>query len=156
MEVFSVVALVIYCIFLLSAILASVIYGECNFNTVKLTGPFQVAHMDAYCSKDGTAISVWYPMDKEEYNNTINQKNKNSFWLRYGYTSRLGMTKATSSWGTEDHAHPWVFKYIDDIKMDTVEHGKLAKVFREAEGEEPIKKLVPMIYCHGLACNRTM
>jgi hypothetical protein len=68
MEVFSVVALVIYCVFLLIAIMASIMYGECNFNAVKLTGPFQVAHMDAHCKKDGTALSIWYPMDKEVYN----------------------------------------------------------------------------------------
>jgi|LauGreDrversion4_2_1035121.scaffolds.fasta_scaffold580603_1 hypothetical protein len=38
--------------------------------------------------------------------------------------------------------------------MNCVENGNVAKVFKEG-GEEPKKKLVPIIYCHGLVCSRT-
>lgn len=58
-------------------------------------------------------------MDKEEHYNTLNSKT-NSYWFRYGYKSRLGLTKATSSWGTEDHPSPWFYKYLDDVRMNTV------------------------------------
>jgi hypothetical protein len=39
--------------------------------------------------------------------------------------------------------------------MNVVQNGKLAKIFREAVGDEPIRKLTPMFYYHGLACMRT-
>ena len=106
------------------------------------------------CKKEGIFISVWYPMDIEEHERTLNSKT-NSYWFRYGYKSRLGLTKATSSWGTEDHPSPWFYKYLDDVRMNTVQNGKLSKVFSEATGDEPKKKLHPMVYCHGLACMRT-
>ena len=147
MDVFSLIALAIYCTFLGIAILCSIIFGEANFNRVSMTGPFEVGHKDIFCSKDGRAISVWYPMDREEHKKTIKEKGRNTYYFRYGYSSRVGLTKATASWGTDDHVNPWFFKYIDDVKMDTCQDGKLSKVFNERE-------LVPMIYCHGLTANR--
>ena len=119
MDVFSYIALAIYCTFLAIAILCSLIFGEANFDRTKMTGPFEVGHKDIFCRKDGTTISVWYPMDREEYDKTINEKGRNTYYMRYGYTSRLGIAKATSSWGTEDHVSPWFFKYVDDVKMNT-------------------------------------
>ena len=83
-----------------------------------MTGPFEVAHKDYLC-KNGLTVSVWYPMDRDEHKRSLNNKT-NSFWFRYGYKSRLGLTKATSSWGTEDHPSPWFYKYLDDVKMNTV------------------------------------
>jgi hypothetical protein len=44
MDVFSVVALAIYCTFLGLAILCSIIFGEANFNNVEMSGPFEVGH----------------------------------------------------------------------------------------------------------------
>jgi hypothetical protein len=32
----------------------------------------------------GVAVSVYYPMDKEEYQQLINEKDRNTKWLRYG------------------------------------------------------------------------
>lgn len=154
MDTFSYIALAIYCVFLLTAIILTLIWGEANFDRVKLSGPFQVGHQDYMCKKQGIFVSVWYPMDKEEHYNTLTSKT-NSYWFRYGYKSRLGLTKATSSWGTEDHPSPWFYKYLDDVRMNTVQNGKLSLFFSEASGDEPIKKLTPMIYCHGLACMRT-
>ena len=119
MDVYSVIALAIYCTFLGIAIICSFIFGEANFNGVKMTGPFEVGHKEIFCRKDGTAISVWYPMDIDEYKDTIKQSGRNTYYFRYGKTSREGLARATASWGTEDHAHPWFFKYIDDVRMDT-------------------------------------
>lgn len=119
MDVFSYVALAIYCIFLLTAIILSLIWGEANFDRVKLTGPFQVGHQDYMCKKNGIYVSVYYPMDKDEHRRSLTRQT-NAFWFRYGYKSRLGLTKATASWGTEDHPSPWFYKYIDDVRMDVV------------------------------------
>jgi hypothetical protein len=95
-------------------------------------------------------MSVYYPMDREEYDKTIGEKGRNSFMFRHGYNSRLGLMKATSTWGTEDHKHPWLFKYLDDVKMNTVQDGKLASIFDSGQ-----KKPIPVIFCHGLAGSRT-
>ena len=65
-------------------------------------------------------MSCFYPMDREEYQTTIGFPGRNSFWLRHGFASRYGIVRATSDWDTENHKHPWFFKYLDDIKMDTV------------------------------------
>jgi len=78
------VALAIYCIFLLTAIILTLIWGEANFDRVKMTGPFQVGHLDYMCKKTGIYVSVWYPMDQDEYDRTISRRN-NTFWFRYGY-----------------------------------------------------------------------
>jgi len=63
---------------------------------------------------------VYYPMDREEYDKTINEKGRNTYMFRHGYASRLGVVKATSTWDSEDHKHPWFFKYLDGVKMNTV------------------------------------
>jgi len=39
------------------------IYGEANFKGINIIGPYQVGHKDIYSSKDGIAVSVYYPMD---------------------------------------------------------------------------------------------
>lgn len=93
-------------------------------------------------------------MDKDEHERTLSMQT-NAHWFRYGYKSRLGLTKATASWGTEDHPSPWFYKYIDDVRMNVVQNGKLARCFWQSDGDEPKRKLTPMFYYHGLACMRT-
>ena len=78
-----------------------------------------MGHKDLF-TKDGIEISVYYPMDIEEYNQEIRKPGKNTFWFRHGYRSRLGLSKATSDWGKDNAANPWMFKYLDDVKMYTV------------------------------------
>ena len=128
MDVFSYIALGIYCCFLAFSILASFIFAEANFDKLKLIGSYQVGHKDYY-TRDGISMSIFYPMDLEEYEKMINLEGKNSYWFRYGYQSRLGLTKATADWGKEDHPSPWFYKYLDNVKMDTVQDGKLATKF---------------------------
>lgn len=72
-------------------------------------------------------------MDREEYDNTISERGRNTFWLRYGYASRKGISKANASWGDEDGPHPWMFKYTDFIALNTVQDGKIAKEFNEKD-----------------------
>ena len=121
MDVFSLIALVIYCSFLLLSILCAILFGEGNLDRIEMTGPFQVGHKDIHCTKDPKiALSVWYPMDREEYDKQINQTARNSQWTRYGYASRKGISDATAPWGSEEGPHPWFYRYVDFIKMNTV------------------------------------
>jgi len=62
----------------------------------------------------------------------------------------MGVVRATSNYGTADHKHPWFFKYLEDIKMNTCQDGKLAEVYDTGQ-----KKIIPLIFCHGLAGSRT-
>jgi hypothetical protein len=50
-----------------------------------MSGPYQVGHQDIYSEKDGIVLSVYYPMDIEEYKKNINKPGRNSYWLRNGY-----------------------------------------------------------------------
>ena len=52
-----------YTVILVLTIINNVIYGESCFTNMTLIGPYQVGHMDIH-SKDGSAVSVYYPMDK--------------------------------------------------------------------------------------------
>ena len=119
LEVFSYIALAIYCSFLLFAISTSLIWGENNLSTVYMLGPYEVGHQDFHTSVEGIACSAYYPMDKEEYYKNIHQTGRNTPWLRYGYKSRLGVTKATAQWGSDYHVDPWMYKYLDDVYMYT-------------------------------------
>jgi len=89
-------------------------------------------------------------MDRDTFDSMIGLKGRNSYWFRHGFKSRLGLIKATSTWGTEDHKHEWLFKYLDHVKMNTVQDGPLARVF--ASGEQ---KIIPVVFCHGMAGSRT-
>lgn len=65
-------------------------------------------------------MSVYYPIDADEYDLNIKTPGRNPHWLRYGYKSRLGLAKTTADWGEEEHIPPWLFKYLDDIKMNVL------------------------------------
>ena len=43
-------------------------------------------------SKDGFAVSVYYPMDKSDYAQQIKKGRKNTNWFRYGNKSLRGIT----------------------------------------------------------------
>ena len=105
--------------FLAIAILLSLIWGQADFERIEMSGAFEVGHKDLMCKKSGLFVSVWYPMDKEEHKKELNSKT-NSYWFRYGYQSRMGLTKCTAPWGTENHQSPFLYKYLDNIRMNTV------------------------------------
>ena len=70
MEAYTIVSLVIYCLFLLYSITTTIIFGEGNNDYYKVSGPYQVGHRDDYTS-NGNAISIYYPMDIEEYDKVM-------------------------------------------------------------------------------------
>jgi len=75
MDIFSYIALAVYCILLILPIIGILIFGEGNLDRLEMTGPFEVGHKDMHLS-DGAAVSIFYPMDKEEYNNQIYKSSK--------------------------------------------------------------------------------
>jgi hypothetical protein len=67
MDVYSVIALIIYCIFLAIAIICAINFGEGNLDKFELTGPYEVGHKDMFTIEDGLELSCYYPMDRDEY-----------------------------------------------------------------------------------------
>jgi len=120
LRVYNIVALIIYVLFLGSAIAITIIFGEGNLDRIKVGGPFQVGHQDIFQTEGGNAMSVYYPIDIDEYDLNIKTPGRNPPWLRYGYKSRVGLAKTTADWGEEEHIPPWLFKYLDDIKMNVL------------------------------------
>ena len=81
LDVFSIVALCIYCTFLAYAIIVTLIFGENNLNKMPMTGPYEVGFRMVHTSKEGLEVSVYYPMDREEYAREIVKPGKNTPWL---------------------------------------------------------------------------
>ena len=149
LDVFSIIALCIYCTFLGYAIIVSFLFGENNLNWAKVNGPYEVGYREFHTEADGLLVSVYYPMDRDEYAERIDEPGRNPKWLRYGAESRMGVAKATAAWGTEDHSHPWMFKYLEQVTINVVKDGKIANDFTGGAA----KQLIPAIYDHGLTCN---
>ena len=74
-------ALCIYCTFLAYAIVVTLIFGENNLNKMKMIGPYEVGFRMVHTSKEGLEVSVYYPMDREEYALRIGESGKNTPWL---------------------------------------------------------------------------
>lgn len=134
-------SIVIECVyaFTLAVILINVmIYGDANFAELKMVGQFQVGHQDLYTTKSGIGVSCYYPMDKNEYEQNIKKRKRNSKWLRYGRQSVKGMTRATADIGSLDHPPFWFFYYLKKIRMDCCQDGKLAQVFDRYSQTSPL------------------
>ena len=152
---YNLIAEIFLCIVIFLGILMTLLFGEGNFNRLKLSGPFEVGHKDIHISSSGNAVSVFYPMDKDVYDKIMDEdSDRNSRWMRYGYNTRLGGARATAPWGSDKHSHPFVWKFVERVRMLTVEDGPLAKVFC-SDNEAERKPLVPMLYSHGLTSCRT-
>lgn len=92
MDIYSAIALGIYCFFLAIPIILALMYGNGDFSRLKMTGPYEVGHQDSFLSPhDGTEVSVFYPMDRDEYKATIKEKGRNPYVFRHGYASRMGL-----------------------------------------------------------------
>ena len=158
----SYIVLSCYTAILFLTIVNNVIYGESCFTNMNLIGPYQVGHMDIH-TKDGSAVSVFYPMDKSMYNQQIKKGRKNSNWFRYGNKSLRGIAIASADIGDKSHPPPWVFSHFKTIKMNTVQNGKVSRDFDKRSTNDlkskyerlTQKKLIPVILCHGLSGNRT-
>jgi hypothetical protein len=56
----------------------------------------------------GNEVSVYYPMDKKEYNSKISRNNVK--WLRHGDKTLLGIAKASVDYGKDEHPHMILFR----------------------------------------------
>lgn len=162
MKEFNLIAEIILCLVIFFGILATILYGEGDFDRLVLTGPYEVGHKDMHISGTGNAISVFYPMDKHTHAQIMRKEpSRNSIWMRYGYNTRLGGARATAPWGSALHTHPFVWKIFENVKMNTVEDGPLAEDFWKKDGlrasdeDDQVKPLIPIIYSHGLTSCRT-
>ena len=143
------IALIIYCTFLGLALLCVLLFGCGNLDRIKMTGPYQVGHKEMFCRTDGSAVSIYYPMDIAEYDSMIDKKGRNTYFFRNGIHSRRGVSRATAPWGKEEGTGPWFYKFLDIVRLNTVQDGEIADDFKLG------KKLIPIIFSHGLTCNRT-
>lgn len=118
-EVYMDVVFIIHLLLQLSIIMNNLVYGEGNLSRINLDGPYEVGHKDFHLRESGTAISVYYPMDKHEYSSNIKKEGRNTKWFRYEEKSLLGLARATADVGKQDHLPPWMFKYLLNCKMYT-------------------------------------
>ena len=140
LKIYWVSALVIYTCVLLVLILATCIYGDGNFKKLKMVGKYQVGHREFHTTKSGLAVSCYYPMDRQEYNRRINEKGRNTRWLRYGKHSLKGLTKASANVGSREHLPEWFFTFLQRVKMYTVQDGDLAQDYAKPP-KSPKQKL---------------
>jgi predicted dienelactone hydrolase len=108
----------------------------------------------------GSEVSVFYPVDMDEYMKAI-RAGKNTMWLRHGDHTLLGLAKASIPYGREDHPSLFWFRYFRRIRMDTATDAEISKDFmtdKTSMDVEHINKnqLVPVIFSHGLSANRTL
>ena len=66
-------------------------FGECDFSKLVMTGHYQVGFRE-FKTDFGNAVSVFYPMDRADYNNNI--KHHNTPWLRDGSKTLMGIAVA--------------------------------------------------------------
>lgn len=79
----------------------------------------------------------------------------NPNWLRHGEKTLLGIARASggNAYGSKDNNHGplWIMRGFLGIKMDVCENGELPSEFEEGH-----KKLIPLIFLHGISSNRSM
>ena len=129
------------------SIVLLILFGEFDFQRLKMEGPYQVGYKEFRTSRLDTEVSVFYPISKVHYAKMI--KKNNSVWLRHGDKTLRGIAKASVPYGIENHPPMPFFRYFRKVKMDTVQDGEIDKDFT-------LRPIIPIVFCHGLSSNRTM
>jgi len=119
------------------------VFGECDFAGIKMDGPFQVGYKEFETVALGNAVSVYYPISKEEFNSKMMTHNVS--WLRAGRKTLKGIANASLPYGSTDEPNLAKFKLLERVQMDVV-----------WEGTPAVESAVPIIYSHGISSNRTM
>jgi len=122
-------------------------YGFCNFDDTDTTGPFRVGY-SALKGEGGNQCAVFYPIDREEGEKT----GKGMFpklvrspgaWLDASTENALFVLKAKLN-------HVLFLPYLD-VKIPACIDADLAPCFvPEKEGDQPARKLVPLVFSHGM------
>jgi hypothetical protein len=59
-------------------------FGSGDFSNVKLIGPYEVGFKELKAEEHHNNISVFYPIEKQEYASKIRNEGANPRWLRHG------------------------------------------------------------------------
>ena len=135
-----------------------VLLGEADFSKLKLNGPYEVGFKEFRSETKGNEVSVFYPISKGLYRLFINYPGRNTDWLRHGDKTLLGIAKAGGGHaygGKGKHVSLNAMRPLRKIKMDTLNDGSISKDFTSSDPALS-KKLIPVIFCHGLSSNRGM
>lgn len=147
------VALNLFCAILpVFSFYLSIIYGDLSFRKLRISGQYQnIGLRDTRLSSNGKTnqVSVFYP------SNTPVTEANNTNWLRHGDKTLLGIARASggNAYGNKGNKHGplWIMRGFLNIKMDVSLNGELPEEFEEGH-----KKLIPLIFLHGISSNRAM
>ncbi len=118
---------IISLVFLVISIGLLVAFGDSDFSRMSLKGPYQVGYRDLRTSNYGSEVSIYYPVDRDEYYRVIRMSN--TLYLRHGDHTLLGIARASVPYGREDHLRLCWFRFLRRIRMDTATDAELSKDF---------------------------
>lgn len=124
-------------------------WGEGNFSKAKPKGPYAVGHKVIYVKDKYNAVSVFYPVDKQVY-----EESKEPFkvWLDHPDEWIDGLNDARTYYSRlKQKPSSFMFTHWKKIRVNAKESVPLAHAFQSGE-----KKLAPLIFSHGLTSNRCM
>jgi Platelet-activating factor acetylhydrolase, isoform II len=128
-----------------------IIFGETDFSRLRPNGPYQVGFREFRSHVHDNEVSVYYPISKEHHRKHINERN--TLWARHGEETLQGLARASgrqSYGGKGEMESIAVMRHLRKVYMDTVYEGDIAEDFKNG------RKLIPIIFCHGISSNRTM
>ena len=92
------------------------IYGEGDFKKIRLVGKYEVGFKEFVTSKHSNEVSVYYPISKQLYNETIGTRNTE--WARHGDDTILGIARAggNNAYGSNGgHLPLFIFRAIRGV-----------------------------------------
>lgn len=130
-DIYTLITLIIYMFVIMFYTVLNFIYGDVNFSELVMHGKYQVGHMEFFTKKEGLAVSVYYPMDRLEYNRALKKdKNRNTLWLRNGRKSLKGLSLSMADF-YQSHPPTCLVRYFGRVRMNTVMNGTLSHDFHE-------------------------
>jgi hypothetical protein len=107
-----------------------ILFGDSDFSRLKLRGPYQVGYREFRMEKFGNEVSVYYPVDKPEYSMYMQKSlSNNTFWLRHGDHTLLGISKATAPIGRKNHINSCWLRHYRRIRMDIATDAPISSDF---------------------------
>lgn len=103
---------------LLASLVLMILFGETDFNRLKMTGPYEVGYKDIRSTKLDNEVSVFYPINRGSQKRMI--RNHNFPWFCHGDKTLRGIAKASVPYGSEYHPPMYIFRYLQKIMMNIV------------------------------------
>jgi hypothetical protein len=117
--------------------------GDLSRVTKLINGQYQVGVKRIWTQNKGQAALVFYPMDKQDYIDSIEENN-----MLWHDENSLEIFDAMSNMTTMGFAPRFCYGASKMAYIDCVKNGKLSKDF---QGK---KALRPMVFSHGLSANK--